>query len=625
MFPSKGFSSPRLGPGRPLVPTLLVALVLAALFQTVPGVAQEEQPGPAPDPEVPYGEASSYIIGRQLLQEGMVAEALRYLHPAYRSRPEVPAIALDFQEALSRQGYFSDAVEVMDKLVAAFPDSHAYRLRRSELLVQMGEFPRALADLRHLRTVGEPSLEVVAAEAALLARTGSAAQALDVLRDGLHLFPDAAAEIYLEMSRILQQNQQAEAIPALMEEALVRAPDDPRLWLIRIRAEAGLGRHEKALEIAADADRRFGRDGAPPREDRSPPVSGAAPGPAWPEENFRVELADFYAQHGQVARAQGILETLAAGDGLALGPSLWLGRMLLGTGQFAAADSVLQTIVARWPESGRGWFLRGKWEDNAGDYPAALDAYTRAVEAAPGDPEVRLALVRMLLLVAGEPGGADALSPQEIKERIRTHALAAAGLVAEEDHAGQMVLGYAFRTVEDLERAARQFELAGEDPDFRLNAFIQASLCLDELGRPEKARAFLETLHSEDPGNPEISNSLGYFLAEKNQDLGLAEDLVKAALATEPNNGAYLDSLGWVYFRLGRLDDALDYLIRAVNVLPDDPVILEHLAVVLRDLGQTEEARDMFRRAQAVGGDAERLKGLLDGLPQAAGRNPESP
>lgn len=618
MFPSNRISFRRLLRGRLLVPALVTAQLLA-----VPAAGQEGPTGPAADPEVPYGEASSYLIGRRLLQEGMVAEALRYLHPAYRSRPDVPAIALDFQEALSRQGYFGDAVDVMDKLVVAFPDSHAYRLRRSELLVQMGEFPRALADLRYLRTAGEPSLDVVAAEAALLARTGATAQALDVLRDGLHLFPDAAAEIYLEMSRILQQNQQADAIPPLMEEALARVPDDPRLWLIRIRAEAALGRHGSALETAAAADRRFGLDGSVTGDEASPPAPGS--GAALPAENFLVELADFYAQRGQVSRAQGILEELAKGEGLALGPSLWLGRMLLGTGQFAAADSVLQSIVTRWPESGRGWFLRGKWEDNAGNYPAALDAYTRAVEAAPGDPEARLALVRMLLLEAGEPGNADHADPQELKERIRTHALAASALVAEEDHAGQMVLGYAFRTVDDLERAAWRFELAGENPEFRLNAFIQASLCLDELGRPEKARGFLDTLHREDPENPEIANSLGYFLAEKNQDLELAEDLVKAALAAEPNNGAYLDSLGWVYFRLGRLDDALDYLIRAVNVLPDDPVILEHLAVVLRDLGQTEEARDMFRRAQAVGGDAVRLQELLDGLPPAAGGEPRSP
>ena len=137
------------------------------------------------------------------------------------------------------------------------------------------------------------------------------------------------------------------------------------------------------------------------------------------------------------------------------------------------------------------------------------------------------------------------------------------------------------------------------------------SICLDRLGKTGKARGALEILRQENPDDPEVANSLGYFLAEKAQDLELAERLIQEALDVQPGNGAFLDSLGWVYFRQGRFEDALDQLIRAVNVLPEDPVILEHVGVTLMELNQPQEALDLIQRALELGGDRDRLESLL--------------
>jgi Flp pilus assembly protein TadD len=72
--------------------------------------------------------------------------------------------------------------------------------------------------------------------------------------------------------------------------------------------------------------------------------------------------------------------------------------------------------------------------------------------------------------------------------------------------------------------------------------------------------------------------------------------------------------MGWVLYREGRLDEALEELIRAVNIVGDDPIVLEHLGDCLRDLGRTDEARRTYERALEVGGDAERLQGRIDAL-----------
>ena len=69
--------------------------------------------------------------------------------------------------------------------------------------------------------------------------------------------------------------------------------------------------------------------------------------------------------------------------------------------------------------------------------------------------------------------------------------------------------------------------------------------------------------------------------------------------------------MGWVMYRNGRYEESFDYLIQAVNVLPDDPVILEHLGVVLMNLEQNAEALDVLERALNLGGDPERIGALI--------------
>ena len=165
---------------------LLLALALTA-------VAKEQLPS---QEDIPYGIASDYLIGRQLLKEGQYAEALGYLHLVYRTHPDVPAVAVDFQDALVAEGYFKDALEVMDRLVAAYPDSFAFLLQRSNLNVKLGNAGAALTDLRTIRQQGGATVEVIIAEANLLAAQDDLNQALDVYRDGLQLFPEHHGDCY---------------------------------------------------------------------------------------------------------------------------------------------------------------------------------------------------------------------------------------------------------------------------------------------------------------------------------------------------------------------------------------------------------------------------------------------
>jgi tetratricopeptide (TPR) repeat protein len=92
-------------------------------------------------------------------------------------------------------------------------------------------------------------------------------------------------------------------------------------------------------------------------------------------------------------------------------------------------------------------------------------------------------------------------------------------------------------------------------------------------------------------------NHLGYTWAERGQRLDEALKLIKRAVELDPENGAYLDSLGWVYYQMGDAKRALPWMLKAAAKLPDDPVILEHLGDVYAKLGLVPQALDAWTRA----------------------------
>ena len=96
---------------------------------------------------------------------------------------------------------------------------------------------------------------------------------------------------------------------------------------------------------------------------------------------------------------------------------------------------------------------------------------------------------------------------------------------------------------------------------------------------------------------PEVYNALGYLYAEQGIKLDEAATLVRRALKSSPTSGAYLDSLGFIYFKQGKLDAAIENLELAIRYLPDTPIILSHLADAYLQKGLKEKALQTLEHA----------------------------
>jgi len=106
---------------------------------------------------------------------------------------------------------------------------------------------------------------------------------------------------------------------------------------------------------------------------------------------------------------------------------------------------------------------------------------------------------------------------------------------------------------------------------------------------PQAEAEFRKVLDA-NPDYDAALNYLGYMLADRNVRLEEARDLISKAVSHEPNSGAYLDSLGWVYFRLNELPEAEDKLREALRYMSRDPTVHDHLAEVYFREGKIRDA-----------------------------------
>ncbi len=132
-------------------------------------------------------------------------------------------------------------------------------------------------------------------------------------------------------------------------------------------------------------------------------------------------------------------------------------------------------------------------------------------------------------------------------------------------------------------------KLSSSDEDRATVLFMRGAMYERQKRFDEAERSFREVLKL-NPDNAAAMNYLGFMFADRNVRLREALKLISKALEFEPRNGAYLDSLGWVYYRMGKLEEADRYLTEAVRKVSTDPVVHDHLGDVRYSQGKLKDA-----------------------------------
>lgn len=146
--------------------------------------------------------------------------------------------------------------------------------------------------------------------------------------------------------------------------------------------------------------------------------------------------------------------------------------------------------------------------------------------------------------------------------------------------------------------------------------YYDRGICYERSRQWDKAQADLEHALKLSPEQPYVLNYLGFSWADMGRNLPEARAMIEKAVAQRPNDGAIVDSLGWVLFRQGQTADAVKTLERAVELDPEDPSINGHLGDAYWSVGRKLEAVYQWRRAlnfHPEPDDAAKLEAKLQG------------
>ncbi len=287
-------------------------------------------------------------------------------------------------------------------------------------------------------------------------------------------------------------------------------------------------------------------------------------------------------------------------------------KVLPATGGAVTVDAAaIEAAVARLPNLKAGnrseavrilQGLLGRAGYNAGTPDGAFGSTTvsalKALQKASGlpdngvlGPQTRATLVK--LLVAAETASARAPS---IDSRIQVLSS----------------LGNILRGTKEFEEASKHYSeaisLIGPNPRReQWSHYYSRAVCYERLKRWPEAEADFKKALDLDGEQPLVLNYLGYSWVDKNLNLEPALDMIRKAVKLKPEDGYFVDSLGWAYYRLARYPEAVTELERAVELKPDDPVINDHLGDAYWQAGRRLEARFQWAQSLTLKPEAEEI------------------
>jgi tetratricopeptide (TPR) repeat protein len=142
----------------------------------------------------------------------------------------------------------------------------------------------------------------------------------------------------------------------------------------------------------------------------------------------------------------------------------------------------------------------------------------------------------------------------------------------------------------EMAKALDAADKLSDDKEERASIAFMRGAMYEKMKKYDAAEGEFRKVLDQDPKNAAALNYLGYMLADRNVRLTDALKYIQTAVDMEPNNPAYLDSLGWAYFRTGDLAKAEEYLRRAVEGFSKDPTVHDHLADVYAKQGNFKDA-----------------------------------
>ena len=218
-------------------------------------------------------------------------------------------------------------------------------------------------------------------------------------------------------------------------------------------------------------------------------------------------------------------------------------------------------------------------------------------------------IFNMLLLreFSDDPAGhinAAIISLNNDSPRIAIDYLEPVILKFKDNYSALYLLGTSYFQIKELSNAEKYLNLSlAVFPQSRSSKHTLAMI-YDQTGIYNKSDSLYLDLIKTDSTDAQAYNNFAYSLVERRSNLELALEMSLIANTIEPKSAPYLDTLGWIYYNLEQYDKALEYVQQSYSLDSDNPVIVEHLADILKATNQVSKANLIYMEAIDIGGDS---------------------
>jgi tetratricopeptide (TPR) repeat protein len=514
---------------------------------------------------------AAYMEGLLLEEDGDYESALAAYSKSLQLDPGGnPRLAVRIAHDYSKRGDVASGIDILKDLALARPDE-----------------PLAYLNLAYfyLNQLKKPNLALKYAQKA-------------VVVDPKNF---AAYQMLFEVYVALKQ-------PADAESTLVKAQklesDDPNFWL---------NLAELTIQLYASDEGTFPTQHVPAVDT----LLKKAAGHAGNDGNVYAKIGDDYVLIDQVSSAIPFyLRTLELNKDNA-DVRFKLAQSFLKNGQRDQAIHSLEEMVKNNPTKFEIYEFLARLYEEAGNKERALANYEQALLIAPDQPELYLGVAQIELSLKEYDRAIGTLEDARRRFAIPqiTYSLAIALSSAKRFSDALPIFEAALQEAE-----AHQEELL--DGSF----FFNYGATAEQAGLVDKAATLLKRSIELDPSKAaQAYNYLGFMWVDRNMNLDEAGLMIKKALDIEPENGAYLDSLGWFYYKKGDFARALTELLHAADLInPPDPVVYEHIGDTYKSLGNTAQALAYWQKGLTLDPQNQSLATKIDQAKAKVTSNPSN-
>jgi tetratricopeptide (TPR) repeat protein len=509
---------------------------------------------------------------------------------------------LGYQAELAQDN--EKAIQEYRAVLKTDPNSRSVKARLAGIYFGLGDLANAA---RYAEEVGEGSgqdAQQLTQMAGILASAGKPDRALRLLDQAIERDP-LQSDAYFSKAIILVNQKRLTEAEQTAKQGLKVAPESPighyylgRIFLESGKQEEALASFERAIAVNAAFEPAYLAQASlyETRQEREKAIAvlkryleRVNPN----NKEIRQHLIQLYVNTKDYAGGLAELEKMLAEEPGDLDAQLRMALIYGEKREFPKAIELLQAVLKARPAELKVRDYLGYLYEETKEFPKAVEAYQFNIQLDPSYAESHMHLGVLQYRLKAYPAAI-------------TH-LTEATRINPKQPEPFIVLGLAYLQAEQFEKASSTFEEGLRHHPKSADLYFNLGTAYDKLNRFDDVVKAMETALALDPHHADALNYLGYSYAERGIKMEQALSLTRQAVALKPDNGYYVDSLGWAFYKAGQFNEALTEIKRAVVLVGDDPVIYEHLGEIYVKQQKLSDAKEAWLHSLELDPSNEKL------------------